>query len=861
MLWARFAARRFARARAAEEDRRAVMLNRSERITEEDLSGLHPASVRSEAAVRALLEAAAAEGSVFHRGLNARVDLEIARLETLADDRLVFRTEGFDRRARRQVFLNFEQGGRPYFFATEPIGAITGDRLEVRMPRSIYCAERRDRVRKTPSAEAGDPSRVEIQSEGHAWVEARVADVSVGGLGVRVPERAALAGEDAESLAIRFVDGDRAGEWARARVRNRAHDERHSGWVRIGLAEGVARAPRPIEVEERSEILGALPGARKPRHTAEEVVQKFASPEIEVVRFLEQGGREVVGLIDSAGPRAGSTAVILQNGWGQTKEALLPLARTLVTTFAAHDEAITVLRFDGVHKRGEGEKDPACMIPGRECHRFVFSQGVSDLRACVDYLHADPAHRPAHIVLVSFSAGAIEARKMVALDAGRTIDGWISVVGAPDLQSMTRSISGGVDFVAGHDRGMRFGLQELLGVEVDIDLLGRDAAALGVLHIEDARRDLAKIDLPVLWLHGAYDAWIDLGRVRDVLSHGRLDERRLQVLPIAHRLENSRQASETFQLIAHEVGRMALDRSLAPVAFEPRDLRARRRVERARRPRPGTDLRAFWRDYLLGRDGSVGIELMTACSDYRALMSDQIESLGLRGGERIADLGCGTGSLIMELARLERRPPDLHVVGFDYVEGALRRARQRFAAARAGDDLSLDLVCADLDVGAGPQAVPATTGGFDVVLASLVLSYVERPAVLLDEILRILRPGGTLVLSSLCRDADISRLYVESLAEMHVSDAGDRLPELAHVPLDRVARNFLNDASRILEFEEQGAFAFWEPEELEELLQRAGFREVESQRSFGTPTQAVVVRARRPAAVLVKSSEQRAYGT
>ena len=55
------------------------------------------------------------------------------------------------------------------------------------------------------------------------------------------------------------------------------------------------------------------------------------------------------------------------------------------------------------------------------------------------------------------------------------IDGWVSVVGSPDLQSMTRAISGGVDFVGGHERGLRFGYQELLGVTVDIDKIAVDA--------------------------------------------------------------------------------------------------------------------------------------------------------------------------------------------------------------------------------------------------------------------------------------------------------------------------------------------------------------------------------------------------
>jgi len=837
------------------------MLNRSDDIADEALRGLHPSAIREAAAIYDLLDRARVAGAVFHRGLNARVDLETAELLEVGDDRLVLRTRNFDRRVRRQVFLNFEFEGRPYFFAADPVGPALGDRLMLAPPRAIYCSERRDRPRLRPATDRGDPSHVELRSEGDAWVEARVEDLSAGGLGLELEGSPKLTRGDDEAVSIRFVDGERAGEWARAHVRNRGVAMRRPGWTRIGLTEGVARAERLIELERRDAILGELTGAETPRHSAEDVAARIASPEIEVVRFLEEQGREIVALVDSTGPRAGGTAVILQNGWGQTKEALLPLARTLVTTFGAHDEPLTVLRFDGVQKRGESEKHPASMIPGRECHRFVFSQGVADLRACMDHLHADPERRPDRVFVVSFSAGAIEARKFVALDAGRQIDGWISVVGAPDLQSMTRSISGGVDFVAGYELGMQFGRQELLGVEVDIDLLGPDAAKLGVLHVEDARRDMADIEVPVVWIHGAYDAWIDLGRVRDMLSQGDLEARKLLVLPIAHRLESSRQAGEAFQLIAHELGEMALQRSLEPVAADRRDIRARRRVERARRPKPSTDLRAFWKDYLLGRDGSVGIELMTACTDYRDLMAEQIEALDLHGGERIADFGCGTGSLVMELAKRSDRPADLRVCGFDYVRPALERSRTRFEAREGAEDLHLDLFEANLDVGAGPVGVPAATGAFDCVLASLLLSYVERPAVLLDEMLRVLKPGGTLVLSTLCRDADISRLYVESLAEMQVGEAKQAIPELADVSLDRVARNFLNDASRILEFEEQGAFAFWEPDELRGMLLKAGFRDVEAHRAFGTPAQAVVVRAQRPAAVLVRPSSQRAYGT
>ncbi len=62
-------------------------------------------------------------------------------------------------------------------------------------------------------------------------------------------------------------------------------------------------------------------------------------------------------------------------------------------------------------------------------------------------------------MFVSFSAAAIEARKALARDREGLIDAWISVVGSPDLQSMARSISGGVDFSLGYERSLWFGFQ------------------------------------------------------------------------------------------------------------------------------------------------------------------------------------------------------------------------------------------------------------------------------------------------------------------------------------------------------------------------------------------------------------------
>jgi ubiquinone/menaquinone biosynthesis C-methylase UbiE len=567
--------------------------------------------------------------------------------------------------------------------------------------------------------------------------------------------------------------------------------------------------------------------------------------EIRVLRYTNHRGEELAGLLDSWGDTRGATAVLIPTGWGQTKEALLPLARTIVATFRAAGRPVSVLRFDGIRQRGESHNDPECAVPGREHHHFTFSQGVEDIEASLDFLEGSPELRPAKTILVTFSAAAIAGRRAVARDEGKRLAGWVCVVGSPDIQSMTRSISGGVDFAAGYEQGMSFGLQELLGLVVDIDRIGVDSAAERMIFLEDARRDMAQIGVPVTWYHGQYDAWMDLRRVRDMLSQGDTRDRRLITIPTGHQVKSSRQAQETFQCVGIDIGRMALGEDLPPAAPGRADLRRRRLAERRRLPTVDVDLHAFWRDYLVGRDQSVGIELMTAASPYRALMRTQIRNLALYPGDRVADLGSGTGSFVRELARFPEAPRALVVDEFDYVREAHERARGRIGSESRAAEVDVSFTLCDLDLRHEHQRIPVRSRSYDAVIGSLVLSYLEQPLLLLREMYRILRPGGRLVVSSMCRDADISKLYVESLAELRDSSALQTIPEVKTSNLETVARSFLNDAARILDLEESGAFHFWDSEELEALVAEAGFRAIVSERGFGDPPQAVVISARR----------------
>ena len=817
------------------------LLNRSTPIAETSLRGLHPRSNEDAAEIRRLLERARENRCVFHRGLNTQVDLETAQLERIGNGRLIFETSNFARNPRDQVFLNFSLEGRPYFFATTPTAPIEGSQLAVRIPEAIFYSERRDRLRRAPHARAGDPHRVKLGFERGEAAEGFVTDVSPGGLGLLVHCEAVTTSN--ALLDLKFLDGLEAGSQTRAQLRNWRPVAERPGWTRIGVVRTKAEMIEPIEVEYWTAIMD---GASEIRETEPvETYLEFAEPQ--VLRFPNSKGEEIVGLIDSWGDPHGATAVVIPNGWGQTKEALLPLARTIVATFRAAREPICVVRFDGIRKRGECYNDPPCRIPGREYLHFVFSQGVEDIEEVARFLRQSSDFGVSSVVLVSFSAAAIEARKALARDRDGLFSAWISIVGSPDLQSMTRSISGGVDFALGYERGMQFGFQELLGVVVDIDRIAIDAAENDMTFIEESRSDLADIKAPISWYHGRYDAWVEFDRVRDVLSYGNVRNRRLVVMPTGHRLNISRTAGDVFFRIATEVGRLVIGRELPSCKESARELRKLRAKESGRIPASNPKLQDFWRDYLIGRDRSFGSELLASGSAYRHMMEIQASLLRLRSGDRLLDLGSGNGAFEIQLQRCSECPSTLFVSSIDFVEEALRRARARLLREQLNSrKLNVSFIKANLNLVEPQRSIPMKSECFDGVIASFILSYLENPQLVLHEIHRLLRPGGHLVASSLCSDADISLLYVESVAEFRLGAAGRDLPGIENAELGVVAQNFLNDASKILQLEESGMFRFWEADDLRDLVSNAGFTDVEVTNSLGSPPQALIVSATRP---------------
>lgn len=137
--------------------------------------------------------------------------------------------------------------------------------------------------------------------------------------------------------------------------------------------------------------------------------------------------------------------------------------------------------------------------------------------------------------------------------------------------------------------------------------------------------------------------------------------------------------------------------------------------------------------------------------------------------QRILDLGAGTG---LGSAALSHRYPQARVVALDIALPMLRAARRhagllgrRFRRV-AGDALQL----------------PFADGAFDLLHSNLCIQWIADPLPLFAELLRVLRPGGLLLVSSLGPDtlrelraawaaADGTHPHVSRFLDMH--DLGD----------------------------------------------------------------------------------------
>jgi len=117
---------------------------------------------------------------------------------------------------------------------------------------------------------------------------------------------------------------------------------------------------------------------------------------------------------------------------------------------------------------------------------------------------------------------------------------------------------------------------------------------------------------------------------------------------------------------------------------------------------------------------------------------------GVRTGKKVLDAACGTGVVAISAARL-----GADVTGLDLTPELLERAR--YNAGLSGFNIEFH----EGDV----EELPFRDATFDAVLSQFGHIFAPRPAVAIGEMLRVLKPGGTIAFNTWPPTAMIGRTF------------------------------------------------------------------------------------------------------
>lgn len=167
-------------------------------------------------------------------------------------------------------------------------------------------------------------------------------------------------------------------------------------------------------------------------------------------------------------------------------------------------------------------------------------------------------------------------------------------------------------------------------------------------------------------------------------------------------------------------------------------------------------------------DGAVSrqVEAVYASPDVVEQRRAVRAALALRPGDRVLDVGVGPGLLAAEMAA--EVGPDGRICGIDISESMLAIAATR-AEVAGGPTIELELASAG--------RIPHAAESFDVVVSTQVFEYLDDVAGALEEVRRVLRPAGRVVLldtdwdSLVWRSSDDERMRrVLTAFEQHLVD-------------------------------------------------------------------------------------------
>ncbi len=556
---------------------------------------------------------------------------------------------------------------------------------------------------------------------------------------------------------------------------------------------------------------------------------RLTSADLNIVQYPNRYGEKLVAIVDYP---EGYTRdreipwVIIPPAFGKRKETYFLLALYL------KKNGFGVVRYDDSHSIGESDG---------EIRDLTLSRSTQNVIATLDFV--SKVLKGKTIGLIPFSLSARPAIKAATLD--RRVRFMLPIVGSPSVQTLLRRVYG-EDLVADFAAGMRKGDLNLLGHYIDSSKFLGNTQDKGFADLASTKEDMRKINIPIVWFCGTEDPWVDPEEVREVLEINPAGvQHEVKIFPdLTHRFREAEKAHEIFaqtvRVAAQLVGRRKIKEVIRPWTGEvvERAVRERQRIQTLISKE---DKVRLWTNYLEGFD------VLKETDDYMGYLADLKDQLSIQPGEKLLDAGSGNGYVIEYL--LGKMINDIlknkmegsaegEIVGLDIVPDALDRAEKIISKVKMKRRGLPSVKFLEHDIDSGK--LPFEDWEFDKVVGSLLLSYLENRQAAVRELCRVLKPGGTIVLTSLKPDADVSQIWHRFMKKIEKQYSGDELKK----QMDKGRDQFFKAVGWIENMEEQGEFKYFSAAELRSLLRENGITDIKIIKSFGG--QAVIVAGRKP---------------
>lgn len=197
-------------------------------------------------------------------------------------------------------------------------------------------------------------------------------------------------------------------------------------------------------------------------------------------------------------------------------------------------------------------------------------------------------------------------------------------------------------------------------------------------------------------------------------------------------------------------------------------------------------------------------------SFHRELLDLAVRNARLKSGDKILDLGCGTGLLSLKCLQKTR----CSITGVDYAQEMLDILKDKIKKLKLEDRISLCLMDA--------ASLKFKDRTFDRVVSSVALHHLKDKLPALKKIFRVLKPGGIFILGEVDMDTTGKHTDTKRLKRILRVLEQEWIPALKDAGVEAFSKMFDNGKKHILN---QGEYSL-SLKQWAQLCKKAGFSSV-----------------------------------